>query len=59
MKKAFLGLKQAMEQRKNILVYPSGHIYVQPFEHIVGKKMAYEIVGMLPQDQRIILTRTR
>lgn len=36
-----------MKNNQNILIYPSGHIYVQPFEHIVGKKMAYEIVKML------------
>ena len=48
-----------MTNKQNILIYPSGHIYVQPFEHIVGKKMAYEIVGRLPEDTRIILTRTK
>ena len=46
-KKAFSGIKDAMANKQNILIYPSGHIYVQPFEHIVGKKMAYEIVKML------------
>lgn len=39
----------ALENRKNILIYPSGHIYVQPFEHIVGKKMAFEIIARLPE----------
>ena len=48
-----------MQAKKNILIYPSGHIYVQPFEHIVGKKMAYEIVTMLEGNTRIIVLRTR
>jgi acyl-CoA synthetase (AMP-forming)/AMP-acid ligase II/acyl carrier protein len=58
-KKAFLGIKTAMKKHQDILIYPSGHIYVQPFEHIIGKKMAYEIVGMLEWDTRVIITRTR
>lgn len=59
MKKAFQGIKTAMKNEQNILIYPSGHIYVQPFEHIVGKKMAYEIVGMLDGDTKIIIARTK
>ncbi len=58
-KKAFQGIKTAMKNEQNILIYPSGHIYVQPFEHIVGKKMAYEIVGMLDGDTKIIIARTK
>jgi acyl-CoA synthetase (AMP-forming)/AMP-acid ligase II/1-acyl-sn-glycerol-3-phosphate acyltransferase/acyl carrier protein len=58
-KKAFAGIEAAMNTKKSILIYPSGHIYVQPFEHIVGKKMAYEMVGMLTWDTRIIVTRTK
>jgi acyl-CoA synthetase (AMP-forming)/AMP-acid ligase II/acyl carrier protein len=58
-KKAFSGIAEAMKNRQNILIYPSGHVYVQPFEHIVGKKMAYEMVGMLEGDTRIILARTK
>jgi hypothetical protein len=48
-----------MQEKQDILIYPSGHIYVQPFEHIVGKKMAYEIVKMLEGDTRIIVVRTK
>lgn len=58
-KKAFSGIKEAMKNKQNILIYPSGHIYVQPFEHIVGKKMAYEIVKMLEWDTRVIVVRTK
>ncbi len=58
-KQAFGGIKKAIEDRQNILIYPSGHIYVQPFEHIVGKKMAFEIIKMLEGDTRIIMTRTK
>jgi len=57
--KAFQGIEDALSQDQNILVYPSGHIYVQPFEHIVGKKMAYEIVTRLPKETRIIVARTK
>ena len=41
---AFIGISDVLKSGKNILLYPSGHVYVQPFEHIVGKKMAYEFV---------------
>ena len=58
-KRAFSGIESAMKNQQNILIYPSGHIYVQPFEHIVGKKMAYEIVKMLEWDTRIIVVRTK
>jgi hypothetical protein len=58
-RKAFVGIREAMKNRQNITLYPSGHIYVQPFEHIVGKKMAYEIVGMLDADTRVVLVRTK
>lgn len=58
-KKAFQGIKTAMKNEQNILIYPSGHIYVQPFEHIVGKKMAYEIIGMLDADTKVIVARTK
>jgi len=57
-KQAFSGIEMAMQQKQNILIYPSGHIYVQPFEHIVWKKMAYEIVKMLDSDTRVIIART-
>lgn len=57
--KAFSGIESAMKNKQNILIYPSGHIYVQPFEHIVGKKMAYEIVKMLEWETRIIVVRTK
>lgn len=57
--RAFEGIDKAIKNKQNILVYPSGHIYVQPFEHIVGKKMAYEIVSRMPEDARVIVARTR
>lgn len=57
--KAFDGIRAALENKQNILIYPSGHIYVQPFEHIVGKKMAYEIISRLPDDTKVIVARTK
>lgn len=57
--KAFEGIRIALEQKQNILIYPSGHIYVQPFEHIVGKKMAFEIVSRLPEDTKVVVARTK
>ena len=58
-KKAFHGISEAIKNKKNILLYPSWHVYVQPFEHIVGKKMSYEIIGMLDGDARVIIARTK
>jgi hypothetical protein len=58
-KKAFVGIRSAIQNRQDITLYPSGHIYVQPFEHIVGKKMAFEIVKMLDTDTRVIVLRTK
>lgn len=57
--KAFQGIREGIQRKQNILIYPSGHIYVQPFEHIVGKKMAFEIVSRLPKDAKIIVARTK
>lgn len=56
---AFTWIENALAHGQNLLVYPSGHIYVQPFEHIVGKKMGYEIVWRISPDTRIITVRTR
>ncbi len=58
-RKAFRGINDAMKNKQDILVYPSGHIYVQAFEHIIGKKMAYEMVGSSPNNTKIIVTRTK
>lgn len=58
-RKAFSGIKKAMDDKQSILIYPSWHIYVQPFEHIVGKKMAYEMVWHLDSETRVIVTRTK
>ncbi len=58
-KKAFLGINEWLKTRKNVLLYPSGHIYVQPFEHIVGKKMGFEVIRELPKDARVICIRTK
>lgn len=57
--KAFDDLQKAITSGKNILLYPSGHIYVQGFEHTQGKKMAYTIMEHLPKNTRILLIRTR
>jgi hypothetical protein len=57
--KAFEGIERALENKQNILIYPSGHIYVQPFEHIVGKKMAFEILSRLPENTKVIVARTK
>lgn len=56
---AFAGIETAMKNKQDITLYPSGQVYVQPFEHIVGKKMAFEIVKMLDADTRIIVLRTK
>lgn len=58
-KSAFVGIKNALQNGQNVLLYPSGHIYVQSFEDTMGKKMAYEIVGILPAGTRIIVARTK
>lgn len=59
MTKAFDQLDDALASGKNILLYPSGHIYVQGFEHTQGKKMAYELIQNLPKETKILLVRTR
>lgn len=56
---AFASMIQSLEEQKNLLLYPSWHIYVQGFEHIVWKKMAYELISRVKPTQRIILARTR
>lgn len=58
MNSAFSGMIDAVSAWKNILLYPSGHVYVQPFEHIVWKKMAYELISRLPEGTKIIVART-
>lgn len=56
---AFSAMIGALDKKRNLLLYPSWHIYVQWFEHIIWKKMAYELMSRVDSSQRIILTRTR
>ena len=49
----------ALKERKTVLLYPAGRIYVQGFESIVGKQSAYEVVRTMPEDTRVLTIRTR
>lgn len=39
-------------------MYPSGQIYLQNFESVVGKKAAHAVVSALPQNVRVLTVRT-
>lgn len=39
-------------------MYPSGQIYLQNFESVVGKKAAHAVVSDIPENVRIVTVRT-
>ncbi|MCU4162846.1 AMP-binding protein [Carboxylicivirga caseinilyticus] len=45
--------------KKNIVIYPSGHIATQGYEKILNKQSAYRVVKDLPQDVEVIAARIR
>lgn len=55
---AYHSLQQAVEKKKNILLYPAGQLYSQWFEVIKGKKTAHYLVWLLPKESEVILVRT-
>ncbi|MBS8122166.1 AMP-binding protein [Candidatus Vampirococcus lugosii] len=56
--KSFDNIKLALDEGKNILLYPSGQLYSQGFESIKGKKIAYNLTQILPDNVEIILIKT-
>jgi len=57
-KKALSGISDALRNKKNILIYPSGQLYNQEFELIRWKKTAFEIVQHMPDHVEILTIRT-
>ncbi len=53
-KKVFKKVVSALEKNKNILIYPSGEIYKQGFESIIGKQAVYNIAQNMPKNTRVI-----
>lgn len=57
-KNAFKNIEITIKNGKNILVYPSGQLYCQWFEVIRGKKIAYNLIQILPEDTEILVIKT-
>lgn len=58
-KKVFAKLVEALKTGKNILIYPSGQIYRQWYESIVGKQAVYNICKLMPENTKVIAIRNK
>ena len=56
-REAFSSIVSALESGKNVLLYPSGQIYRQGFESIIGKQSAFFTVQSLPENTRVLGVR--
>lgn len=54
---AFQDVVKALQQWRNILIYPSGQLYSQWFESIIWKQSVFNIVNMMPNNVKIIWVR--
>ena len=50
-------VKQALRDKKNILIYPAGWLKKQATESIIGKKSAYDIISDIHDDTRILAVK--
>lgn len=57
-KNAYNNLEKWVQNKKNILLYPSWQLYSQWFEVIRWKKTAHHLVSILPKDTEILLVKT-
>lgn len=55
---AFDAVTAALAEGRSALMYPSGQIYLQGFESVVGKKGAHAVVSDLPENVRVLTVRT-
>lgn len=55
---AFRNIEEWMKSGKNILLYPAWQLYSQGFEVIRGKKSAYNLVQILPDNVEILVVKT-
>lgn len=57
--RTFSGIVDGLNGGKNILLYPSGQIYSQNFESVIGKKSVYEIITRTNFEARFIVVQTK
>lgn len=57
--RTFSGIVDGLENGKNILLYPSGQIYSQDFESVIGKKSVYEVITRTNTETRFIAIQTK
>lgn len=57
--RTFSGIIDGLDSGKNILLYPSGQIYSQGFESVIGKKSVYEILSRTETKTRFIAVQTK
>ena len=48
----------ALSAGKDVIFYPSGHIWTSPREEIGTRQLAYNVCGALPQNVRVLGVRT-
>jgi long-chain-fatty-acid--[acyl-carrier-protein] ligase len=58
-KNVYSNISNEMNNKKNILIYPSWQIYKQWFESIIWKQMTYNVVNSLPKNTKILWIKTR
>ncbi len=58
-KKVFNEVTKALENWKNILIYPSWEIYKQGFESIIWKQAVYNIAKNMPENTKVVGLRQR
>ncbi len=57
-KNAFKNIEDGIKNGKNILLYPAWQLYSQWYEVIRGKKSAFNLIQILPNDTEILVVKT-
>lgn len=57
-KNAFKNIEDGIKSGKNILLYPAGQLYSQWYEVIRGKKSAFNLIQILPNNVEILVVKT-
>ena len=56
-KEVFWHIVEWLKNWKNILIYPSGQVYRQWFESIIGKQSVYNVTKLMPENTKVIWIR--
>lgn len=56
---AFVAIKDALHNGKNVLLYPAWGLKTQATEVILGKKSAFEVAKHMPEDTHVVVVTIR